>query len=149
MKSEFLTKQNVTSVRFDPAVFDIELARKNMNNAIKSKVIKPKEVSDSFLLNRTELGKNDGSTSRRGPLAHKEMLKKQRPGDEEEARRKMRAHGTKACRVCGITAGLNKCALCLSVAYCGIKCQKIDWKRHKKEECVRKEKRKKKKKNEC
>ncbi|TFK19415.1 hypothetical protein FA15DRAFT_674468 [Coprinopsis marcescibilis] len=35
------------------------------------------------------------------------------------------------CEVCGSTKGTSRCSSCLSVLYCGTKCQSADWPRHK------------------
>jgi hypothetical protein len=45
-------------------------------------------------------------------------------------------HGDEArgsrCEVCWKPDGIKKCTKCKSVAYCGVDCQKKDWKTHKK-----------------
>ena len=37
------------------------------------------------------------------------------------------------CHTCGKKTTCKKCAKCEEISYCSRKCQKIDWKRHKKE----------------
>ncbi len=41
------------------------------------------------------------------------------------------------CYGCDKNRPLRKCAACLSVYYCGQTCQRIDWKRHKREDACR------------
>jgi hypothetical protein len=38
----------------------------------------------------------------------------------------------KACKVCGKSVGMKRCARCKTVAYCGTEHQRVDWKIHKK-----------------
>lgn len=38
----------------------------------------------------------------------------------------------KACKVCGKSVGMKRCARCKAVAYCGTEHQRVDWKIHKK-----------------
>ncbi len=38
------------------------------------------------------------------------------------------------CSVCGRRYRVRKCAACLSVYYCGPLCQRLDWRRHKRED---------------
>ena len=38
---------------------------------------------------------------------------------------------TKACKVCGKSVGMKRCARCKAVAYCGTEHQRQDWKIHK------------------
>lgn len=37
----------------------------------------------------------------------------------------------KACKVCGKSVGMKRCARCKTVAYCGTEHQRVDWKIHK------------------
>jgi hypothetical protein len=40
-------------------------------------------------------------------------------------------YGSERCEVCSLTENLKKCSKCKSVFYCGLECQKLDWKNHK------------------
>ena len=131
---EFDDKKNIHTIRFDPAVYDKEEAQVRMNNAIKTKVSRTKE-STGF--SEDKVG---GKTS--GNLAPDDYMKPKRP--ENENGKKELKRGTKACVICGITAGLNKCSRCEKVAYCGPEHQKQDWKCRHKNECVKKKAKKKK-----
>mmetsp|Transcript_60521 Transcript_60521/g.142856 ORF Transcript_60521/g.142856 Transcript_60521/m.142856 type:complete len:262 (-) Transcript_60521:120-905(-) len=55
----------------------------------------------------------------------------------ERAMHKVGGKDAEECRVCGkisaMCGGLKHCAVCKAVKYCCAECQRLDWKRHKKE----------------
>ena len=126
LRDEFVNKKNVETTRFDPGVFDLKRAQQKIDAAVRRKTSKTKSESTNFNMHTLKI---DPATN--GALFGKEYLKPQKE-------KKLLIRGIKACAVCGITAGLNRCRRCLKVAYCGPECQRKDWKRHKVEECIKK-----------